>query len=70
MEIVESIILGFFYEEFGYLIFECIFTLHTYLKWDKNSYHWKYYSKIFPTVYIIPSNSLGLRRYGFFHPTT
>jgi hypothetical protein len=37
---------------------------------DHELYGWKSYYDTFPTVYGIPSNSIGMRRYEFFHPTT
>jgi hypothetical protein len=66
MDIVESII----FCQFGYPIFEGIFTLHTYLKLDHKLYGWKYYFKTFPKVYGNPYNSLRMRRYEFICPTT
>jgi len=33
-------------------------------------YGWKCYFDTFPMVYGIPYNSMGMRRYEFFHPTT
>jgi hypothetical protein len=47
-----------------------IFTQDTWWKWEHRLYGWKYYSETLPMVYGIPSNSLGMRRYDFFQPTT
>jgi hypothetical protein len=52
--------------EFGYPIFEGIFSINTYLRWEHRLYGSKSYFDTFPTVYDTPSNSLGMRRYIFF----